>query len=288
MRLKLSLIVSIITFGLILFFQSLYSNPKKADPQNETFAIQNETIPLTKSTEGETSIKDNIPTIEKGYHADSTTINEIPILMYHYVRNYDNPEDPVGTNLSATIEKFTRDLDAIQELGYKTITFYDLYQGNQLPEKPIILTFDDGYSDFYQNALPLLLERNMTGVIYAITGRIDQSGYMTEAQIVDAKIKGIEIGSHTITHPNLSNTEPDRAINEIKASKSKLEAMISDEIVSFCYPSGYFSDQTIEIIKEAGYSYAVTTKIGRASLQKPFELKRYRINRDTRTSAYLQ
>ncbi|MFA4996236.1 MAG: polysaccharide deacetylase family protein [Patescibacteria group bacterium] len=224
----------------------------------------------------------------------STSTNEanlqnlsMPVLMYHHIRDFSDPNDKIGTNLSVSPEKFAKQLDLIKNEGYTTITFNDLSTGNT-PTKPIILTFDDGYENFYQNAYPELKKRGMIGTVFVIVNDIGKNDYLSEKEIKEINSNGIEIGSHTLSHPDLSTSSSSRAQEEISSSKKALESLIGNNVISFCYPSGKFSEETAQIVKETGYKYAVTTKSKLTTFENLFELNRYRVNSDTSISGFLK
>jgi peptidoglycan/xylan/chitin deacetylase (PgdA/CDA1 family) len=206
--------------------------------------------------------------------------------MYHHIRDFNDPADQIGTNLSVSPEKFKNQLNLINSLGYKTISFNDIKSGN-IPAKPIILTFDDGYQNFYDNAYPELKSRKMTAVSYIITN-FKENLYMTDREIIDLSNNNIEIGSHTIDHPDLSKISDQKADNEISLSKKNLEDLIGKPVISFCYPSGKFNNNVVNLVKNDGYTYAVTTKSGLSLFDNPLELSRYRVNADTNIGAYLK
>lgn len=208
--------------------------------------------------------------------AKKIELTALPILMYHHIRVYKNAKDIVGQRLSVDPAHFAEQLDEIKKLGYQTVTFKDLADGN-IPAKPIILTFDDGYRDVYEYAYPELLKRNMTAVFFIITDVIGDPAYMTSAQIQDLSKHDFEIGSHTLTHPGLALLKPDKQKTEIFDSKTKLEKLLGQPVISFCYPYGNYNDETVKLVKEAGYLYATTTKTGEAETQSPFLLKRLRM-----------
>jgi len=210
---------------------------------------------------------------------------QIPIMMYHHIRDYNDPTDQIGTNLSVAPAKFASQLDLIQQDGYQTITFNDILT-KPLPKKPIILSFDDGYQNFYDNAWPELKKHNMTAVVYIIVN--DNSGmYMTPTEIKELSASGVEVGSHTLSHPDLSKGTIDKAKAEIFDSKADLEKITGTKVVSFCYPSGKYNDAVIDAVKNAGYDFAVTTNGGIAKFSDPLTLNRHRMNSDTNISAYL-
>lgn len=210
----------------------------------------------------------------------------IPILMYHYIRVVTDPNDKLGIGLSVTPDKFATQLDYLNQLGYKTITFNDVLTGN-IPDKPIILTFDDGYQDFYDTAVPELKKHNMTAVSYVIANKIG-GAFMTAPEIKELSDEGFEIGSHTLNHIDLSKANTATSTTEITESKSKLETITGKKVVSFCYPSGKYNDETVKIVSTSGYSFATTTNNGIGQFKTPFTLSRYRMNGDTNIKIYIK
>lgn len=214
------------------------------------------------------------------------TIPDMPILMYHHIREYSDSSDQTGINLSVSPTKLAEQLDLIKSSGYTTITFNDLNEGN-IPSKPIILTFDDGYENFYQSAFPALKSREMKAVSYIITN--DTGGqYMTTDQVKEISENGIEIGSHTLSHPDLTKLSQGKLTDETKNSKEELEKIIGKPVVSFCYPSGQYNDAVVAAVEAAGYKFAVTTKPGVSNFSSPLRLNRHRVNHDTSISGYLK
>ena len=242
------------------------------------------------ATVNQNSITESLAT-EKDVNIEKVIVNyeeiKIPIFMYHYIRELNDPNDKIGTNLSISPEKFAGQLDLIKAKGYTTITFKDIADGN-IPDKPVILTFDDGYEDFYTNAYPELRKRGMKAVSYIITGNIKKDGYMSAEEINKISNDGVEIGSHTVSHPDMSKVTTARAEMEARESKRILGEITERPIISLCYPSGKYNSETEKIIKDYGYSYAVTTNSGITSFTNPFALNRYRLNHDTNISGYLK
>jgi len=216
-----------------------------------------------------------------------TKAQTIPILMYHHIRDFNNAADTIGTNLSVSPADFAAQMDYIKSKGYNTATFADIQNGT-LPEKPVILSFDDGYENFYQSAYPLLKERGMKSVSYIITGKMG-GDYMTEAQIKELSDGGFEIGAHTVSHPDLATATAERATREITESKATLEAVIGKKVISFCYPSGKYSQAVEDEVKNAGYFYATTTKGGIANIAgDSYALSRYRVNNGTNINKFFE
>ncbi|MCX6808204.1 MAG: polysaccharide deacetylase family protein [Candidatus Berkelbacteria bacterium] len=214
--------------------------------------------------------------------------NRIPILMYHYIRDLNDPSDKIGTNLSVSPANFAKELGILQAHDYTTVTFEEIAQNPALTVKnPIILSFDDGYEDFYTAAYPELKKHQMKAVSYVITGKVGGE-YMTAAQIKEISDYGIEIGSHTISHPDLRTLNGQKLKSELTESKATLEAITGKTVISFCYPSGKYNDMVVAAVKNAGYLDATTTNPGLSNFDNLFELSRYRMNPTTELSGILK
>ena len=196
-----------------------------------------------------------------------TTVR-IPVLMYHYVRVVTDKRDILGFNLSVTPANFAAQMDWLATHGFHPITLDDLagyLNGHQaLPAHPIVLTFDDGYADFYTNALPVLLSHDFPAVSYIVPGFWgDASRYMTPDQVLRINQEGIQVGSHTMNHVNLINTSNSQLPYQLTQSKAELEKLLSHPVLSFCYPSGDFNSRVAQAVQAAGYRDATTTQYGR-------------------------
>lgn len=190
----------------------------------------------------------------------------VPVLMYHYIRVNPDPRDRLGFSLSVTPWDFASQMDWLVANGFHAITFRELHAyldgAAGLPSRPIILTFDDGYEDFYTTALPILIRHDFKAVSYVVSGFIGWPGYMSAAQVREADRADIEIGSHTVDHADLTRQSYAGLRYEVTASKRALEELLGHPVLSFCYPSGMFSPTVVSAVQEAGYSDATTTKYG--------------------------
>ncbi len=192
------------------------------------------------------------------------TLN-VPILMYHYIRVVTDPNDVLGYGLSVTPSDFEAQMNYIATHGYTTITMMDLMNALQnktaLPPKPIILTFDDGYIDFYTNAWPVLQKYNLKATSFIITNYINQSRYMTWDMVKELSSSGlITFGSHTVDHPDLRTLTSSQLTAEVEQSKQMIESQIGKSVTDFSYPYGDFNSQVENTIIQAGYIDAVTTQ----------------------------
>ncbi|MEP7187610.1 MAG: polysaccharide deacetylase family protein [Roseiflexaceae bacterium] len=216
-----------------------------------------------------------------------TTVH-VPILMYHYISaNPDWPNDPLRTRLSVPPRQFAAQLAYLLRAGYTTITLDDLVAAlhgeTTLPIKPVILTFDDGYADFYTNAYPLLQQYHDRATIYIISQRVATPGYLDWDQLRSlAASPLITIGAHTRTHPMLTTLSAEQQWDELAGSKSDLEAALGVSVQHLAYPSGNYNAVTLQQVEQIGFTTAVTTRVGQLhSASQVLLLKRVRVNGGT-------
>ncbi|MFC2728964.1 MAG: polysaccharide deacetylase family protein [Centipeda sp. (in: firmicutes)] len=202
-----------------------------------------------------------------------------PILEYHMVKE-DAP--PKAKPYVVPPEDFAAQLDYLLAEGYTTITPQDYARARkgkqELPEKPIILSFDDGYEDNYRVILPMLEERGMKAVFYVVTNDIGLPGYMTWDNLFDMERRGMEIGSHTANHIPLTELPPEKQRDELRLSKLMLEWKGLKTIYSFSYPNGAYDAGIVAMLQEEEYLTAVTGDAGlndRAT--NPYLLRRVNI-----------
>lgn len=206
--------------------------------------------------------------------AEKHTGTVIPILMYHEVRSGPN-------SLYVPAERFREQMRYLAESGYRTVTMAqaeDLLRDKKIPVKTVVLTFDDGYTSFCTQAWPIMQEYGFTGTVYVCTSFIGRSNYLTLEQLKALQAAGAEIGSHSCNHISLKEASYEQQVQEILTSKQLLEANLGLPCRSFCYPTGTYSDITPTIVKDAGYTSAVTVAYGHAMpAGNPFLTPRVRV-----------
>lgn len=210
----------------------------------------------------------------------SNLINDnrgVPVLYYHSVR------ESADNEVTIKPEKLRDQLKYIKDEGYETLTIKQLndyiLNNSPIPEKSILITFDDGYMDNYYSAFPILKEFNMTATIFCIASELDGSYYLSKDAIKEMSDYGIDIESHTVTHPHLNKLEYNKQLEELAESKKILENITGKEISSIAYPFGDFNDNSIKAAKEAGYVLGFTTKLGLSDRNdNPFALDRIYIS----------
>lgn len=207
----------------------------------------------------------------------------IPTLMYHYVRYVDASADPLGYNLSVTPEQLAAQLGWLKAGGYETIRMdaaAACVRGEgPCPARAVALTFDDGYMDAYTAALPLLRQHGFVATFYIVSGFVGQPGYMGWDEIRALRDAGMEIGAHSVSHPDLTTLSQADAAAQIGQSGATIAAEIGAPVRSFCYPGGRFNDLVAALARDAGYTSATTT-VQDAPQDNPFTLPRLRISGD--------
>lgn len=216
----------------------------------------------------------------------------VPILIYHYIREVDPKKDFLGADLSVSPKNFDEQLTWLEEKGYTTITLDDIVsaweKGTPLPEKPIILTFDDGYDDFATNAFPILQKHGAKATTYVVSSFLDKPHYLSTKQLLElAASPLITIASHTEHHADLRTLKMSKLHEELINSKSRLEKLIGQPIRHFAYPYGRFTNGIAQETEKAGYSTATTTLFGYNHTPKNrFMMRRVRIAGATSISKF--
>ena len=230
----------------------------------------------TKSTARTVKIADSIPT-NYGH------LVNIPILTYHYIGLNPNPgKDPGRDNLSVAPDLFDDQLGYLAQNGFTTISLDTLYaglHGGLLPTKPVVITIDDGYIDFYVNAFPIIKKYNMKVTAFIPTQLVGTSYYMNWSQIKELQASGlISFEAHSLHHPNLTQLSNDQAYTEIYQSKLELEAQTGVPSNFFAYPFGASNSLDWDLVKKAGFVGAVGTWFGRIETEgNIFDLPRIKI-----------
>ena len=205
------------------------------------------------------------------------------ILYWHRIAESTDP-------LAISPRAFLRQLDAIEASGLPVIDLYDLPDAELGADAAgIALTFDDGYQDVLEMAIPELERRGWPAMVFVVPGAIAgdvhfdwyPAGEMPpligwdDMRSVEAR-SAIRFEPHTMTHPILPRVSREQAEHEIRESKRVVEHELGREARLFCYPAGYHSTRDVQLVREAGFSAALTCEFGanRIPLAEPFELRR--------------
>lgn len=206
----------------------------------------------------------------------------VPILMYHYVEYIKDSKDKIRISLHIPPNVFESQLQTLQENGYTFITTSDIdlaLAGKiKLPPRPILITFDDGYRDFYTDVYPILKKHRAKATLYVIVGFLDRPNHLLKSQLQELAGSGlVEIGAHTMNHLWLRGGNYNTVKYEIAESRKELQVMLNLPINSFAYPFGAFDNQAIQAVKDAGFMDAMSTVPGiQASSDNAYFLYRLR------------
>jgi peptidoglycan/xylan/chitin deacetylase (PgdA/CDA1 family) len=217
----------------------------------------------------------------------------IPILMYHAVS--DDPS-AATRGLSVRPGMLAAQLAILQAENFTPLSFTGvaraIHNGDALPERPIVLTFDDGYADFHREALPLLAGYGFPATVFVTTGWVSDAGadaagtpldrMLSWSQIDELHSAGIEVAAHSHSHAQLDQLPAGPLESELRTSKSLLEDRLGREVVTLAYPYGYSSPRVRDAVRAAGYRHAaaVSNSILRAG-GDPLALPRLTIRRST-------
>lgn len=202
----------------------------------------------------------------------------VPILMYHHI---DYVEDDKINWVSP--DSFEVQMKYLKNNGFTVLKLDELVeaiqQNQKLPKKSVVITFDDGYSDNYKYAYPILKENQFPATIFVVSDLVGQDDFLTWDQIKEMFSYGIDIGAHSRQHAYLPELAAGQLEDEIKGSKRILEENSGSKVNYMAYPAGGFDTKVKEMVKEAGYKGACTTNRGFDRLNKDvYEFKRIRLN----------
>ncbi len=191
----------------------------------------------------------------------------IPVLLYHYVEYVEDKGDTIRQSLNITPYTFDKQIQTLAHAGYTFLTAKDLGElidgRGILPEKPVVITFDDGYRDFYTDVFPILKKYHAKATVYMIAGFVGYKNNLTEEQLRELASSGlVDVGAHTMHHVGLRYMDRKTVKKEVEESKEFLEGMLGTPVVSFAYPDGSYDDAAIQVVKQAGFTTAVSTSPG--------------------------
>ncbi|MFA6338771.1 MAG: polysaccharide deacetylase family protein [Candidatus Paceibacterota bacterium] len=275
---QVSLIIVFTVFIVMSYFFNAAIYTYKQSKQ-QTALVSQEFISTTEKTN--TEILKNQPT-----EITPEGSIKVPIIVYHSVRPYYEGQTLEEKEFSITPDSFEKQLQYLKDNGYTTIALQDialsLTQNKKLPLKPISINFDDGWENQYVYAFPLLKKYGFTATFFVYTNTINHRNYLTLEQLLELDRAGMEIGDHTKSHPYLFKiTDPIELREEIVVSKENLEKILGKKVNVFSYPFGNSSPESIEIIKEAGFTLARTGYWGKYhTLNDIYTIKSMQVSED--------
>ncbi|MCE1188455.1 MAG: polysaccharide deacetylase family protein [Ignavibacteria bacterium] len=207
----------------------------------------------------------------------------IPVLMYHKV---SEGEIETKNRIFVSVPVLREQFSYVKSAGYTPITFteYSKFRDcirpmKEFPKKPVFLTFDDGYEDNHRLLFPLLQEFGFRCVIFVLGDRNITNNYwdsedtamrselLSDSQVRELSEWGVEIASHSLTHPHLPSLDKEQAEREIISSKENIEKLLGKKVITFCYPYGDVNEDIKKAVKTAGYTFGISTDTGGLHLE---------------------
>jgi peptidoglycan/xylan/chitin deacetylase (PgdA/CDA1 family) len=192
-------------------------------------------------------------------HAGETAserVVKVPILLYHRISD----ENSADNRYAVTVADFKEQMERLRYWGYSSITIKQLVdhlnKGSDLPRRPVVISFDDGYLDVYQNAFPIMERYGFTGTVYIVANRLESYGFLQEEQIKELIEHGWDVGSHSLTHTELTQNHA-LVRKEILQSRLDLENALGIKIFSFAYPFGSLDWYVSYKVYDYGYRAGV-------------------------------
>ncbi len=201
------------------------------------------------------------------YKTVSSTL-QVPILMYHHIDTPPADADGAAYALYTSPDMFEQQMAYLADNGFTPIDLYDLSLAitlkQELPDKPIIITLDDGYIDNYENARLILQSFGFPATFFIPTDFIDRQdyNYMSWEMIMELSFAGFSIEPHSMTHPDLRGRAVSENRHEMRGSRDRIEAYTQQQPRFFAYPSGKYDENSMQAAEDLGFWGAVTTNGG--------------------------
>lgn len=214
----------------------------------------------------------------------------VPVFMYHHIRAIRANDTPRTLSFVVTPESLEAQLKDLVQRGFHTITPDELdaalTNGAPLPDKPVLLTFDDGLREHYTVVLPLLKKYQVKATFFIITSANHLNGYLKDAMIKEMDESGLAtIASHTEHHPYLARMSAATRVAEIVGSKRSLEALLGHPVNSFAYPYGSWDQRVAKEVEAAGYTLGFGVRLGSRHMNSSrYQLRRIRVQQGERIS----
>jgi peptidoglycan/xylan/chitin deacetylase (PgdA/CDA1 family) len=234
--------------------------------------------------------RDHLGVADRNHPAPREAAGIVPVLLYHSVEDHPSHGD---RRYAVSLAEFEAHVDAVIASGRVPVQIGELaaaLRGERaLPERPVAITFDDGFANTY-DAVEELLWRNLPSTVYVTTGEVGAPNRLAPAQLVElVRLSSVEVGAHTVSHPRLDELAGEELMAEVAGSKMQLEDLTGVGVGSFSYPHGAYDQRAREAVIAAGYSSAVAVKNAISHPHDdPFAIARWTVTWGTSASRIAQ
>jgi peptidoglycan/xylan/chitin deacetylase (PgdA/CDA1 family) len=197
-------------------------------------------------------------------------MNGVPVLMYHALEDHSHPAGAVdsGEQLYVLdVDAFKEQMEYLQQNNYKTFLMQDALVADPLPQKSVVITFDDGHASNFTIALPLLERYGFVAEFFITTGFLGRKNYLTEEQLCLLSRAGMKIGSHGVSHTFFNEMTSEFVDFEFEQSKTRIETITGARVNSFSAPGGRINKKIIEAGKKIGYTFFFSSEVGRLDIK---------------------
>lgn len=273
------LIVLVIIWVGVKIYEDKYNEKYKHISSNKVLTKDNDAVIESDENNEEKKIEERkLEEKNENYITLDKNLVRIPILMYHSISD----SDP-NNSLLVPVKQFESEVKWLKENGFTPMLLDDVvkaFNTGHVPQKPVAITFDDGYSDNYSDAYRILKENNMKATFFIITNNTDKdSFYMNSSMLKEMSQNGMGIENHTSSHIEFPNISREDKITIIQEGRDALKEKVGVDSKFLCYPVGKYDAETIEVGKELGIKAAVTTAPGISTANDGmYTLKRLRIS----------
>lgn len=204
----------------------------------------------------------------------------VPVLMYHAVV----PDSMTANRNDLPVTEFAKQLDYLIDAGYTPLTVTAWLTGARvgaLPERPILITFDDGTEDHYRLAFPQLEDRRIAATFFVISGAVGADGFANYSQLREMRRGGMVVGSHTHNHPyapSLRELPTSVIVDELATSKALLEDSLGVPVTTLGIPGGWYDERTLRVARDLGYTSVFTSDVGRNPVMPELAINRLEVD----------
>lgn len=206
---------------------------------------------------------------------------KLVVLLYHDIAEdgADLPQEAYMRDRTVSTGRFREQMRYLVDQGYRPLTMKEYFEcrgkGQALPDKSVMITFDDGLRSHYELAYPVLKEFGFSGVFFVVGNRIDQADFLSADELREMEGEGMEIASHGYTHTFLAYLSEEEIAWELSESKRALEGAIGKPVEYFAFPGGHYTRPMLRLLKNAGFKGACSCLYGWNGLTtNPYLLRR--------------